>query len=283
VQTISSVRRQEYPHEIVVAVDHNPTLYDRLLEYYGDDIAVVKNEYMRGASGSRNTIGLTATTELVAFLDDDTYAEPGWLAALVTVMTAPGSEHVVGAGGRILPVWHAAEPSWFPHEFGWAIGITLPEVDQQPRPTRNVWAASMIVRREIFAAVGGFRADFGKVGDVSEPEDTELCLRMARAVPGARWLHVPTAVIHHHVPAERSSMAFFLRRCWLEGRGKAGLAAISSGSDALSEERDYLRKVLPGGLLSHLRRRDAAKAAMIVLGAATTAAGFSFGLVKAAR
>ncbi|SHN47574.1 glycosyltransferase family 2 protein [Cryptosporangium aurantiacum] len=287
IETIASVQAQEYPHRIVVAVDHNPALFERLIKHYGDEITVLENQYQRGASGSRNTIGLAATTRLVAFLDDDTYAEAGWLAALVDALDAPGAERVVGAGGRILPVWHRSEPRWFPREFGWVIGATLPAAGPDPYPIRNVWAASMIVRREIFTAVGGFRADFGKVGEVSEPEDTELCLRMARTAPGAHWLHVPAAVIRHHVPAERSSVGFFLRRCWLEGRGKAGLATLtrnrSDRAEALSEESSYLRRVLPAGMRAYLRQGDAAglaKAGMVLVGVAITGLGFTLGLVR---
>ncbi|GAA3398745.1 glycosyltransferase family 2 protein [Cryptosporangium minutisporangium] len=287
IETIASVQAQDHPHRIVVAVDHNPALYQRLTQHYGDEIAVVENQHQRGASGSRNTIGLAATTPLVVFLDDDTYADPGWLSALVAPLTAPGAERVVGAGGRILPVWHQAEPRWFPREFGWVIGATRPATSPEPYPVRNVWAASMIVRREVFVAVGGFRADFGKVGDLSEPEDTELCLRMARTAPGALWLHVPSAVIRHHVPADRSGVAFFLRRCWLEGRGKAGLATLtrsrSDRAEALSEESNYLRRVLPQGIRAYLRQGDAvglAKAGMVLAGVATTGLGFALGLVR---
>ncbi|MFI5958147.1 glycosyltransferase family 2 protein [Cryptosporangium sp. NPDC051539] len=285
IETIASVRSQDHPHRIVVSVDHNRPLFERLRNHYGDEIEVVENRFQRGASGSRNTIGLAATTPLIAFLDDDTYAEPGWLAALVSAMCGPAE--VVGAGGRILPVWHRAEPRWFPGEFGWVIGATLPETGADPRPARNVWAASMIVRREVFVAVGGFNPDFGKVGDVSEPEDTELCLRMARTAPGAYWLHVPAAVIRHHVPAERSSVGFFLRRCWLEGRGKAGLAALGRNSSdraaALSEESSYLRRVLPRGLRAYLRQGDArglARAGMVVAGVASTGLGFALQLAR---
>jgi GT2 family glycosyltransferase len=287
IETIASVQAQDHPHRIVVSVDHNRALFERLEKHYGDEIIVVENEYQRGASGSRNTIGLAATTPLVAFLDDDTYAEPGWLGALVAALSAPGVERVVGAGGRILPVWHLSEPRWFPREFGWVIGATLPATSPEPYSIRNVWAASMIVRREIFVAVGGFRPDFGKVGEVSEPEDTELCLRMARTAPGAHWLHVPGAVIRHHVPAERSSVGFFLRRCWLEGRGKAGLATLtrnrSDRVEALSEESSYLRRVLPQGIRGYLRQGDVtglAKAGMVLAGVASTGLGFTLGLVR---
>lgn len=284
VEAIASVRSQDHPHRVVVSVDHNRPLYERLRTHYGDEVEVVENQYQRGVSGSRNTIGLAASTPLVVFLEDDAFAEPGWLTALVQAMSA---EHVIGAGSRILPVWQTREPNWFPGEFGWVIGATLPEAGQMPVPARNVWTGGMIVRREVFAEVGGFRADFGKVGDVSEPEDTELCLRMARTRPGAQWLRVPAAVIGHHVPAERSSVAFFLRRCWLEGRGKAALATLTGNRsdrvEALSEESSYLRRVLPRGLRAYLRQGDAAglaKAGMVVAGAATTGLGFGVGLAK---
>lgn len=280
-EAIASVRGQDHPHRLVVSVDHNRALYERLTAHFGDEIEVVENRYQRGVSGSRNTIGLAATTPLVVFLEDDAFAEPGWLTALVRAMD---SERVIGAGSRILPVWHASEPRWFPGEFGWVIGATLPEASAEPIPVRNVWTGGMIVRREVFAEVGGFRADFGKVGNVSEPEDTELCLRMSRSRPDAQWLRVPTAVIRHHVPAERSSVAFFLRRCWLEGRGKAGLATLTGNradrAAALSEESSYLRRVLPRGVRDYLLRGDVAKAGMVLAGVASTGVGFALQLAR---
>ncbi|MFG1928444.1 glycosyltransferase family 2 protein [Cryptosporangium sp. NPDC048952] len=277
VEAIASVRSQDHPHRLVVSVDHNRPLFERLTDHYGDEIDVVENQYQQGVSGSRNTIALAATTPLVVFLEDDAFAEPGWLTALVAAMD---DENVLGAGSRILPVWHTSEPRWFPREFGWVIGATLPEASAEPTAVRNVWTGGMIVRRDVFAEVGGFRADFGKVGDVSEPEDTELCLRMSRSRPGAVWLRVPAAVIRHHVPAERSSVAFFLRRCWLEGRGKAGLAKLTRNRTALSEESSYLRRVLPRGLRAYLLQGDVTKAGMVLAGVASTGVGFALQLAR---
>ena len=61
----------------------------------------------------------------------------------------------------------------------------------------------MAVRRAVFEKVGGFRVDFGKVGDVSRPEDTDLCIRMSTET-GGRWIFVPEAVVDHDVEAERA-------------------------------------------------------------------------------
>ena len=37
----------------------------------------------------------------------------------------------------------------------------------------------MLVKRSAFELVDGFREDFGKIGNRSLPEDTDLCLRIA--------------------------------------------------------------------------------------------------------
>jgi hypothetical protein len=140
----------------------------------------------------------------------------------------------------------------------------------------------MIVRREAFAAVGGFRTGFGKIGAQSRPEDTDLCIRMQAA--GGTWLFQPAAVVGHHVPQDRSSYEFFVRRCYHEGRGKAELARLlPNPGSALSEETDYVRRVLPRGLARHLRQaartrrpEHLARAASILVGLAATVAGYAW-------
>jgi GT2 family glycosyltransferase len=117
-------------------------------------------------------------------------------------------------------------------------------------PIRNVWSASMAVRRETFVAVGGFRVGFGKLGNRSRPEDTELCLRMS-AVAGGHWMYVPDASIRHEVPAVRATFGYFLRRCYAEGRGKVQMAGLHDGSETLGTERDYLRS-LPRAVVRNL-------------------------------
>jgi len=278
---IASVRAQRHPHRLVVVVDHNEQLYARLRLACPDDVTILRNTGRRGASGARNTAALAATTRYVAFLDDDTRAEPGWLERLVAGMDRPG---VVGVGGHIEPAWQSRSPRWFPQEFGWVIGVSTPPAGAPRRRVRNVWSCNMIVDRDVFAGVGGFRAGFGKVGDTNEPEDTELCLRMAGTAPHAHWLLVPEAVVGHQVPPERATWAYFVRRCWLEGTGKANLARLSSGrADRLSAERTYVRQVLPRGMSRYLGeavRGDlggVARAGAVVAGLLTTTLGFLSG------
>jgi GT2 family glycosyltransferase len=273
VAAVRSVQAQRpAPVEIVVVVDHNDELLARVRREL-PEVTALANRYGRGVSGNRNTGVEHTGTDAIALLDDDSSAHPGWLAALVE------DRAVVGTGGAIRPTWQGRRPDWFPDEFLWVVGGSGSAVAAGPERVRNVWSASMAVRRDVFESVGGFRVGFGKVGERARPEDTDLCLRMSR-VGGGHWIFVPAAVIDHPVPAERATFRGYLRRCYQEGRGKVELARLNRGGQGLAVERDYLRRTLPravGGYLSRaVREADrsaAARAGSVLAGVAAAAVG----------
>lgn len=279
-RAIKSALAQKHPTVPVVVVDYNEELYARLTAWCAPTVTVVRNTRRRGASGARNTGAYAATTDLIAFLDDDATATPSWLSELVEAVRSP---RIVGVGGAIAPLWHASTPWWFPDEFGWVVGATEKMPDRTCRRVRNVWSGNMLVRRDIFIGAGGFREDFGRVGNSREPEDTELCIRMSATSNGGEWRAIGAALVHHEVPPERATPSFFLRRCWAEGSGKAALAcATHRPSVALSAERHYLWAVLPKAVAARTRAAVTGEltalgqAAMIVTG--TAAAGMGFAL-----
>ena len=268
VRTVQSVRAQEYvPAEVIVVVDHNTALLRRArAELTG--VKVLENEYVRGASGNRNTGAFHAETDLIAFLDDDTTACPNWLGAMVAPFSDPA---VVGTGGGIIGAWEGSRPRWMPDEFLWTVGISYTGMPTETAPIRNVWSANMVVRRQPFRAVGGFRPGFGKLGDQNRPEDTDLCLRMS--LDGGSWLYVPKAEIRHQVPADRTTFTFFLRRCYAEGRGKVQMAALLDTTQDLGTERDYLRRTLPRAVTRSLADAGRGKGVSHALRAGTVLAG----------
>jgi hypothetical protein len=247
VAAVDSVRAQTpRPAEIVVSVDHNEELLGRARQEL-TGVTVLANRFLPGASGTRNTGVLHTTTPLVALLDDDAWAHPGWLAGLL----APFSQAaVIGTGGAIVPRWPRAQPAWFPNEFLWAVVATegLPPTAAR---VRNVWSVSMALRREAFDAAGGFRLGFGKRGERPRPEDTELCLRMSRAT-GGDWVYVPDAVVDHCVPRERATVRYLVTRCYHEGRGKVELARLAGGAPGFDVERRYVSRTLPQAFLRDL-------------------------------
>jgi GT2 family glycosyltransferase len=273
----SALAQEPAPAEVVVVVDHNPRLYYRARRDLSG-VTVLENRFARGASGTRNTGSWHTTTPLIAFLDGDITAGPQWLATLVAPFDDPS---VVGTGGAIAPAWERPRPRWMPDELLWAVGASYTGLPATTAPVRNVWSASMAVRRDVFAAVGGFREGFGKIGSRNRPEDTELCLRMS--VDGGRWMYVPDSKVAHDVPAERSTFRFLLRRCYAEGRGKVQMSRLLDSSQNLGAERSYLSRTLPRAVLRDLsgavraerpaRAGHAARAGTVVAAVAAAAAG----------
>jgi hypothetical protein len=282
-EAVASVRRQTLPDvETIVVIDYNPDLLD-LAKRELEDVTVVPNTRGKGASGARNSGVAVSRGEMVAFLDDDAVASPTWLEALLPHFADP---QVVGAGGRMYPIWATSRPRWFPSEFDWAVGASYRGMPQRATPARNVWSANLMLPRPLFDAIGGFRADFGKVGHRSRPEDTDLCLRAAATRPGGTWIFEPAAVVGHRVPRNRTTIGYFVRRCLNEGLGKAALAALNGAGQSTSEERLYTRRVLPEGVARGLRDAalgDAAgglRSIAIVAGLSVTVAGFAAGRVS---
>ena len=278
-RAVASARSQTpAPSQVIVAVDHNDRLCERLRAEV-EGIEVVDHRGDRGASGTRNAGAALARAPLLAFLDDDVQARPGWLSELVTPLADPS---VVGSGGMTQPAWQGPRPAWFPDEFGWVVGASHAGLPTTRARVRNVWSENMAVRREAFESVGGFRSGFGKVGRTSRPEDTDLCIRVSAATPQSDWVYVPTAVIDHEVPAERAAFGFFLRRCYWEGAGKIELSAHLGADRDLGDERSYLVRTLPRAFLRDLTTGAFARAGAILAGVVAAALGGAVSLVRGA-
>ena len=274
---LTSVRKQSLePGRVVLAVDNHPALAE-LVALRFDWITVVSNTAGRGASATRNAGVEVVDTEFTAFLDDDETADPEWLRQLVAPFTDPA---VVGTGGKYAPVWEGGKPAWFPDDFAWAIGGAYEGMPTTTSVVRNVWSGNMAVRTAAFRAVGGFRADFGKQEAVSEPEDTDLCIRMAAA--GGHWMYVPSAVILHEVPRSRASFSFFVGRCLSEGRGKAAMRDRLGSNSAIDTERDYVRRSAVRALrnIVSLEPRRTRQGAAAITGLAYAGAGFTSVLLR---
>src|SRR5215831_15303130 len=79
---VDTVRQQTLPpRELIVVVDHNPSLLERIRAHLSDAI-VVENTETPGLRGARNCGIAAAHGRLIAFLDDDAVAIPDWLQFL---------------------------------------------------------------------------------------------------------------------------------------------------------------------------------------------------------
>ena len=288
---VESVRQQTmHPRETIVVIDHNPRLLDRVRTCMPDIIAL-ENTQLAGAGGARNTGVEAASGAIIAFLDDDAEAAPDWLERLIDCYEDPG---MLGVGGAIDPNWLARKPSWFPSEFAWVVGCTYTGMPETRARIRNLIAANMSVRRDVYLDLGGFHPGFGNVKGQARgsllrlqsragDEEVEFCIRGIQKRPGCYWLHEPRALVYHRVPAQRTRFKYFLTRCYHEGLGAASIVRSLGTGDGLSTERVYVFKTLPRGVvngLADVAHGDLAgfgRSGSIIAGLAVTSASYLLG------
>jgi len=274
--SVNSVLLQSEPAEVIVVIDHEPELL-RMAQERWPSLTVIPNTGPQGLSGGRNTGIEAATADIVAFLDDDATAEPGWLAHLLAPFADPA---VIGVGGRAEPVWPAgARSDLYPEELLWIVGCSHRGLPETLAEVRNVIGCSMAFRRLPVVAAGGFDLDTGRVGTVPLGcEETELCIRLRQADPAAKILLDPRAVVHHRVSADRATWSYIRSRAYHEGISKAILSRKLGREDALSSESAYAAKVLPVAVARELTlvgRGGIRRIAAMVLMTFATAAGYA--------
>jgi len=301
---VGSVRAQRHvPYEIIISVDHNQDLYERLKAEL-PDVVVIENAEGRGLSGGKNTGATRARGDVIAYLDDDAVADAGWLATFAEGYRDPA---VMGVGGRTLSLWpgsptarelqvalpaeHAEQgvrPGWFPEEFDWTVGGTYRGM--VPGPVRNVLGGNASFRRDAFEIAGGFHTGIGRTHHKDRPlgcEETEFCIRIRQRRPSTVLLYDDRAVIWHRVPEIRTRLRYFRQRCYAEGLSKALVAAEVGTADGLSNERAHAFKTLPRGAargLGDAVRGDGSglgRAGAITLGLGCTAWGYAVGRLAA--
>ena len=277
-EMVSSVRAQIYPAmSLIIVCDHSEALF-RVLKSEFQTVDVVRNEYEKGLSGARNTGVTKASGDVVAFLDDDAAADPGWLEQLAAAYEDPS---VMAVGGSIAPAWTIGRPKWFPYEFDWVNGCSYIGLPLKRCPVRNLIGCNMSVRRSVLEKTGGFRTGLGRNGNnAAGCEETEFFIRAKSRFPNQAILYEPRARVRHHVPPARCTWKHFLGRCRAEGKSKARMARLTGPDPALSQERQFAFKTLPEGVMRNLGEAlkgdlsGLARAGAIMAGLATTTAAY---------
>jgi glycosyltransferase involved in cell wall biosynthesis len=185
-----------------------------------------------GLCRARNSGTDAARAPLVAFLDDDATTEPGWVTAMVGAFDSP---EVAAAGGPIVVEWEQGDrPRWLPRTLDPQYG----HLDCGPESVPMVFpvtpfGSSMVFRREVLFDVGGFSMALSRKGNgLISNDEKEVFRRLADR--GLTVRYVPDAVVHHHIPAERSTVRWLSRRRYAQGRSvyrQATLAAPLSGRE----------------------------------------------------
>ncbi|GAB4361718.1 MAG: hypothetical protein Kow00128_00770 [Deltaproteobacteria bacterium] len=193
-ETLAENTGEEPPWEVVVVDDASTDGTASYLADLADRIVVVRNPVNGGFSRACNTGARTARGEYLVFLNNDTEPQAGWLPPLLAEVEA-GRAEICGArllypDGTIQHAGVAFNEKSRPYHIFRRFPANDPAVVRK-RAMRCVTASCMLVRKEMFLALGGFDEGFR-----NGFEDVDFCLRAGAA--GKRILYVPESVLVHY-------------------------------------------------------------------------------------
>jgi len=166
-------------------------------------------EPVKNISRARNRAVAEARAELIAFIDDDETAEPGWLAKLHKTLV----EHTADAVfGPVLHRFPRPPPQWLATLEFWDYRVpdTGSEVPRHQLRTSNVLFRKRFLRKLTHV----FDENLGLTGG----GDTDFFARMNAA--GGKLIAAQEAVVYETVPIERMGMDWLTRRYYRYGIGK---------------------------------------------------------------
>ena len=206
--TLDSLRgqRTSVPHELLVVDDGSTDDTPAVAERFG--ARIVRHEERRSLNAARNTGVREARGELIAFVDDDVYAPPGWLDALAEgARRHPDAE---AFGGPIRARFEGHAPRGCGREDP---PITTLDLGAEDREAEMVWGANFAVRRSAVDRVGEFDESF----DRGHGDEEEWLMRLRAA--GGRIVYLADAGLDHRRAPGDSGLASLARAAYHRGRG----------------------------------------------------------------
>jgi succinoglycan biosynthesis protein ExoM len=196
--------------ELVEKTAHDLTLPITYLHAPARNISVARNACLDVAKG-----------KLLAFVDDDEVAEPGWLSALIKQYRASGADVVLGPVKPLYkpehPQWmkqgefHATNPVWVKNEIitGYTCNVLLKRLAPSIKDLR-------------------FRIDLGRTGG----EDTYFFTKVHKA--GGKLSYAPDAIVLEDVPESRAKFLWLLKRVFRSGQTHGTLILDAQGTGAMT-------------------------------------------------
>ena len=172
-----------------------------------------------GPADKRDMALQYAKGEILAFIDDDAYPRADWLKNAVCYFDNPevgavGGPAVTAPGDN---VWQQASGKVY-ESFLCSGGYTYRYIPKAEREVDDLPSVNLIVRKDIFASVGGYDSNY------YPGEDTKLCLDIVQKA-GKKILYSPEVLVYHH---RREMFAMHLKQ-----------------ATNYAKHRGYFAKVLP--------------------------------------
>lgn len=211
---LESLRKVRYPAdklEVVVADDGSRDHTAEVAAALGAEVVRSGGEGL-GPAAARNRGAAAARGEILAFLDSDCTASPGWLSELEGHFADP---EVVAVGGGVDGLRSASALERYEAEMS---SLSLGRRERSGRAGNDTFylpSCNLLVRRAAFAEIRGFREDL-HIG-----EDVDLAWRLRDR--GGRIVYTPAGRVRH---AHRCRLLPFLRRRFDYGTSEGPLHAL---------------------------------------------------------
>lgn len=179
-----------------------------------------------GLSSARNTGFLKSKGSLIAYIDDDAYAEPDWCEKIISNFEKYTPQAV---GGNVYPYYEKPKPFWFNDSLESIILGMKPTFLNGIRQKSGFCGSNMCFTREILTKYNGFNEEFGMKGeDVGLGEDLELFFRMSQN--NEKLYFDPTMIVYHFVPKHKYDISYRIHRAKSNGVVISKLHKLSGGS-----------------------------------------------------
>lgn len=207
---LDALLRQDYIDYEIIVVDNGSTdPTPVLIASYEDHIRPVRLEVNRWVAGGYNAGAVIARKEILIFLNADTVAEPGWLAALAQ----PFADPTIGITNPCITLFDQPHlVNTCGNDITWT-GLTVCRGlgDQaatwhQPSEIAAASGVALAIRRSLFEALGGFDEALAMYY-----EDTDLSLR-ARLAGYRIWYTPDSRIQHKYVSKFSAQKVFYLER-----------------------------------------------------------------------
>jgi len=208
-QCLAALKQLDYPSFDILVVD-NAAADERSQDIAQQHGVGHVREDTPGLSRARNRGAAVATSEIVAYLDDDAVPDPGWLSALAREFKDP---MVMAATGRVLPLQTegAANVRYARlggAEFGGSERLLISRETPNWFHLANFGGAgigmNMAFRRAIFDQWPGFDERLGRGSALQGGEEHKAFFDLIKR--GYRVAYTPQALVHHPAPATAGAL-----------------------------------------------------------------------------
>jgi GT2 family glycosyltransferase len=204
VHCLNGLIKLSYPNLEVIVIDNAPVtdITERLVRQQYPFFRYCR-EPRPGLDWARNRAIMEATGDIIAYIDDDAVADPGWITALMK--TFAESSEIMAVTGLVVPLELETEAQYlfevyggfgkgFERKWGW-LDPSFDYKDRFPYCTRFGSGTNMAFRRKIFDHIGLFDPALDVGTPTAGGGDLEILFRLLQS--GYVLVYEPSAIVRH--------------------------------------------------------------------------------------